>query len=252
MDADAGPPSFANFNCRLEKKTFTRSPNEGNVVMKRTLAFFGIALAVLAVGCLIAEAQNAITINGGSETVLMKQPAVKVQQAYHKDAKLKTIYSNLGTGTDVYYPNIGLTISGSASDAGEEWTQGCAFTPKSNAVVTEIKVGFGWVTGPNSGTVALYADDNGVPGKVLHTYPAVNNLPTFGDSSSILQTVKYAKGTKVTKSTQYWVVLSSPTTTWDGWNFTYNQIEGNEAYNNGSGWFARQHNLGAFGVFGTN
>jgi hypothetical protein len=219
--------------------------------MKKPFAYSVVALAVLALAS-VAVAQNAITINGGGQTVLMKKSSVQIQKPYVRDSKLKTIFSNLGTGTAVYQEDIGWTISGADSGAGEEWTQGSAFTPTANATVTEIKVGFTWVEGdPNTGTIALYSNSkSGAPNKVLHTFKKVSNLPTFGQTSSILQTVKDAKGIKVKKGTQYWVVLSAPSTTWNVWNYNEAESQGNEAYNNGSGWTTRQSYLGAFAVLG--
>ncbi len=217
--------------------------------MKNILMYLVVTVTVLTSASVTVVAEDAIRINGGGQTVLMKEPSVLIQRAYHVDPKLKTIYNNLGTGTDVYEKEAGWTISGSDSEAGEEWTQGSAFTPKANATVTEVQVGFSWESGPNSGTIALYADKKGVPGKVLHTFKSVNNLPTFGDTTTILQTVKVAKGIKVKKETQYWVVLSSPTTSWDVWNWA-NYAMGPEAYNNGNGWTVRTYMLGAFAVLG--
>src|SRR5579864_2658652 len=169
--------------------------------VKRAALYLGLALAIVALASVAFAAENAITINGGGQTVLMKAPSVKVNQPYRHDPKLKTIYTDLGTGTDVYISSTGWTISGSASQAGELWTQGCAFVPKANHTVTAVKVGFTYVTGsPNSGTIALYSDKGGQPNKALHTFPAVNNLPTFGTTGSVLQTVKYSKGIAVKKN----------------------------------------------------
>lgn len=218
--------------------------------MKRATLCMGLALAIVALASVAFAAENAITINGGGQTVLMKAPSVKVNQPYRHDPKLKTIYTNLGTGNDVYQSGTGWTISGSGSVVGELWTQGCAFKPKANHTITKIEVGFTYVTGdPNSGTISLYSDKGGQPNKVIHNFPAVSNLPTFGDTGSVLQTVKDTKGIKVKKGTQYWLVLSAPDDTWDVWNLA-NTATGNEAYNNGNGWTVRSVNLGAFAVLG--
>ena len=212
--------------------------------MRKIFLQFVVSLALAGAGVV---AQDAITINGGGETVLRKAPPTEIQRTYHAP-KLKTIYSNLGKGKYVYQSDSGWTISGSDSQQGE-WIQACGFTPKANATITEIKVGFTWMSGPNQGTIAVYGDRGGVPGKALYTFKPVKNLPTFGTTTSILQTVKYAAGINVQKNKQYWVVLTAPSKTWDVWNWQ-GYAMGPEAYNNGDGWSVRQYLLGAFGVFG--
>ncbi len=212
--------------------------------MKKLLLVLVVSLVLASAGVV---AQEAITINGGRETVLVQAPSVEVQRTYHAP-KLKTIYSNLGNGKSIYQKDAGWTISGSDSQEGE-WIQACAFTPKADAIITEVKVGFTWMSGPNKGTIAVYGDSGGLPGKVLYTFKPVKNLPTFGQTTSILQTVKYSTGIKVKKNKQYWVVLSSPAATWDVWNWQ-GYAMGPQAYNNGEGWSVRQYLLGAFGVFG--
>jgi hypothetical protein len=217
--------------------------------VKKMFVRLALGLSALAVASVAVVAQDVMT-NRYGQAILTKAPPVTIRRPYRQDPKLKTIYTNLGSGSDVYNSTEGWTVSGFASSEGL-WIQGSSFTPAANHTVTEIQVGFTWDSGsPNNGTIALYADRSGVPGKVLHTYKAVNNLPAFGSTGSVLQTVKYAKGTKVKKGTQYWVVLSAPDDTVDVWNYNYNNTEGNEAYNNGQGWNIQISYLGAFAVLG--
>jgi hypothetical protein len=169
------------------------------------------------------------------------------------NAGLKTIYSNLGSKTDAYDDTNGYIVSGPNSLNGQQWIA-MRFTPKANATVTQIQIAVqhsparGNAEGFN---LVLAADSAGLPGKSLHSWDR-KNVPK-GFTCCQLDTEKYAKGIKVKKGTQYWVVAqtdSKSTDTWDAWLCTWNDSTGNFAYNIGSGWTAENSILSAFAVQG--
>ena len=86
--------------------------------------------------------------------------------------------------------------------------------------------------------MVLAADASGLPGKSLHSWD-LKNLPTWGTCCKLV-TAKYAKGIKVTKAKQYWVVAQTDSKSMDAhnaWMFTWNDSSGNHAINAaGSGW----------------
>jgi len=215
-----------------------------------------IGLGMILFANLAASAQagsdGVITINGGRSTVLMRTPSQTITPAAPASSKLVKIYSNLGTGNNVYNAAVGYGIFG--TDAGQPWPQsvGCGFRPKADHTVTEVQVGATYLQGPNSLLVSLNEDNHHKPGKALHTW-RFSNLPTFG-TCCMLQNGKFAAGIKVKKGRMYWVVLRPQPQhqdTYDVWNNDFNNLQGPFSNNIGSGWTQQSvQTLGAFAVFG--
>jgi hypothetical protein len=218
------------------------------LTIMKTLTRTLLCLVMLTLTCATLFAQNqrlpSIEITVASGVI---HPNVR------NDAGLKTIYSNLGSKTDTYDDSGGWIVSGPASGDGQEWVA-MPFTPKANATVTQIQIAVqhnparGNAEGFN---LVLAADSAGLPGKSLHSWDR-KTVPQFGTCCQ-LDTVKYAKGIKVKKGKQYWVVAqtdSKSTDTWDAWDFTWNESTGNQALNKGSGWQVVSETLNAFAVQG--
>ena len=164
------------------------------------------------------------------------------------------LYSNLGTGSDVYYSSEGWTISGLESIIGAQQAIGLAYTPSADSTIEGVQVGVGYVTGANTVAVAIFSDENDAPGKPLKVWNPIN-LPTFGTCCTLV-TVKDAAGIKVAAGTQYWLVVGTDTeseTTWDAWNFSYNQVSGTiSVYTSGSGvWTTQTTTLPAAAIYGS-
>ena len=217
---------------------------------KRTLS--GLLVGLMLVGAAWGQASDGVvTINGGRNTILMRAPSEPFVPAVRASSKLVTIYSNLGKGKNVYNAISGYGILG--VDAGQPWPEwvGCGFRPKADHTVTEIQVGATYDQGTNTLLVSLNEDNNGIPGKALHTWH-FSNLPVFGQCCT-LQTAKYAKGIPVKKGKLYWVVLRPQhqfKDTYDVWNNNFAGTQGTFSNNIGSGWASSYQVLGAFGVFG--
>ena len=77
-----------------------------------------------------------------------------------------TLYSNLGTGNDVYQCCSGWTVSGSGI-VGTSFTQANEFTAMASGSISQIDIGVGYVEGTNSFYAALYTDVNNQPGTQL-------------------------------------------------------------------------------------
>jgi hypothetical protein len=222
---------------------------------KRMLSglLLGLMAGLMLAGAAWGQAANdgAITINGGRNTILMRAPSEPIVPAVRPSANLVEIYSNLGKGSKVYNAISGYGILG--VDAGQPWPEwvGCGFRPKADHTVTEIQVGATYDQGTNTLLVSLNEDNNGIPGKALHTWH-FSNLPVFGQCCT-LQTAKYAKGIPVKKGKLYWVVLRPQhqfKDTYDVWNNNFAGTQGTFSNNIGSGWASSYQVLGAFGVFG--
>jgi len=209
-------------------------------------------LAFVSVTALAASKDGFVTINGGRQTIALKGQS-SFTPAAKPSAKLKTIYSNLGSSsTDVYNCCSGWTIGGSSGAAGEQWIA-MPFTPKKASTIKQIDVAVGYVSGTNEIVISLDADTSGLPGKTIHKWH-FKNMPTFG-SCCTLDTVKYAKGLKVKAKKQYWVTVTTDATDadlWGAWNQVYNGASGGWAYSaNGGPWTATSGTLSAYDVLGT-
>jgi len=215
-----------------------------------------ICLALLVLASMVAVAEDAqsrgiITINGNRQTIAMR-PGNDFHPAPAHSAGLKTIYSNLGTGTDVYYCCEGWTLSGSGGEVGGSDWIAMPFTPTKAATLEQIDLGIGYVTGTNQIVITLTKDKSGLPGASIHSW-TVKNMPTFGTCCT-LDTIKYKKGIKVAKGKQYWITATTNAKDydlWGAWNFTYNDATGTFAYQSGGGgWKTEDSYLGAFDVLG--
>ncbi len=183
---------------------------------------------------------------------MRRAPAQPFTPASAPPSNLVKIYSTLGKGQHVYSTHSGIGVLG--TDTGEILPEMVAngFRPKADHIVTEVQVGATHLQGTNVLVVSLNQDNNGVPGKALHTWH-FSDLPVVW-SCCTLQTGKYAKGIPVKKGKLYWVVLRPEKKfqdTWDIWADNFAQKQGKYFSNNtGSGWNTSYQMLGALGVFG--
>src|SRR5208283_5107227 len=91
-----------------------------------------------------------------------------------------TLYSNLGTGTNVYSCCTGWTVSGSGY-IGTSFTAANEFQVTSSGAATQIDVGIGYVYGVNSFYVNIEADNGGTPGAILASFTGLSSGVTFGN-----------------------------------------------------------------------
>ncbi len=208
---------------------------------------FGILLASAMTAALSTAAVAATT--PGISLSLDKKTVIAAPHGSQKFApyiarkpKAATIYSNLATAypDGLYFSGEGATLCGPTCAIGESISVGGGFTPTANATATSVDAAVGYIEGTDSITLAIYSDDNGVPGTVLWSGVA-STLPTFGDCCG-LATANIKGGLALTANTPYWLVATTDkkeSTTFAAWNLaTTNQVTGApEAFNdNDTGW----------------
>lgn len=213
-----------------------------------------ISLTLVLLSSLVfAQSKDGVVpINGGRDFVYVK-PVDRTHPAQKPSPGLVTIYSNLGTGSNVYNGAAGTGVLGKnvPNQPFPEWVAN-GFTPTADHTVTQIQVGVTWAEGTNTVILSLNADNGGKPGQVLFI-TQFTNLPTFGTCCT-LQTANLTTGVPVTKGTLYWVVLRTLSTnqgTWDVWNNNFADLQGPFSNSTGHGWNKQStQELGAFAVLG--
>ena len=214
-----------------------------------------VAMLMVALGTLAAQdREGVIRINGGSMTIAVHTNPQKIEQSAADPASLLTIYSDLGTGTNVYLPGIGWSVTGPLV-AGGQVDSATPFTPKRNFNLVLIKAAILSVSGTNGVRLSLNRDNNGAPGTAIKTWNLVN-LPAFPGCCK-LDLARLRATVKVNKGVQYWLVASTSKTmqdSSDSWNMNSRNIFGTvgQRFNNGS-WQVTKGSalLPAFSVLGT-
>jgi hypothetical protein len=166
-----------------------------------------------------------------------------------------TIFDTLGNH-DHYDANKGWTVSNATSGAGVQQWVAFAITPTADATITEIveAVSYvGFIAGANTVTVALLADNGGIPGAVLQE-KTVKNIESFAECCAVAVD-HLATGVPVTAGATYWVAALLPfkgeSDTYDAWNFSSaNTNNGTLACFNGSAWTVTSGHYAAFAVYG--
>jgi hypothetical protein len=128
------------------------------------------------------------------------------------NAKLVKIFDNLGTSpSGPYWGGVQVVVVGGSGNAVFPSTQmAAAFTPKTSASATEIKVAAVSPTigyGDSGFVLSVNEDDKGVPGKALIT-AQLPGLPENPPLCCSLVVGKDANGLSLKAGRQYWVVIS--------------------------------------------
>jgi hypothetical protein len=216
-----------------------------------TRTLLGAGLLTLACGVMMAQDAKLFphqSITKGSNII---------HPADAPPANFIKLYSNLGSKTDTYYESSGWTISGPTSGAGLSQNIGSPYTPSADSTILGLQLALTHVEneGTNAVAVAIFTDANGVPGKPLKVWNP-QNLPNFGDCCTLV-TVTDSTGVKVKAGTQYWIVAGTDTlsaTSWDVWDFTWNQIQGTVAFagsGNGNVWTTFTGTVPAYAIYGS-
>jgi hypothetical protein len=154
-----------------------------------------------------------------------------------------------------YFCCYGYTITGPQGFLGYAVWVAVPFTPTTTMTAKKIQVSVGYVEGPNGVTLSLNADSGCLPGAAIAT-ANVTNLSDYGDCCT-LATAQGGSGVTVNAGTQYWVVVSTgstTTTTFDAWAFNSTDMRETYAfasYNSSSGgWAASEGLLPGYAVYG--
>ncbi len=214
-----------------------------------TRTLLGAGLLTLACGVMMAQDAKLFphqSITTGSNIV---------HQSDAPPAGYITLYSNLGSKSDTYYESQGWTIAGPTSELGFSQNIASPYTPSANSTIQGLQVAVTYAGGgTDAAAVAIFTDANGLPGKPLKVWNPTN-LPTFGDCCSLVTVIDKA-GVKVAAGTQYWIVVGTDalsTTSFDVWDFTWNQIQGTVAFagsGNGNVWQTFTGTVPAYAIYG--
>lgn len=184
-------------------------------------------------------------------------------------AGAKTIYSNLGTGSNLFNTSAGWTVAGAGSGVTPQ-SIALPFTPTAGATLGGIEVGAGFVSGVNNMLVTVNEDNNGLPGNPIGTM-VIGNLPPYGWPyiscfwplprpffpwpcyCIIIVIIDWPPPIIFTEGQRYWLTVSANPANPDFkgvWNYNVAGTTGTVAVNNGNGWQLTQGVLPAVGLLG--
>ncbi len=169
----------------------------------------------------IAAAPTLTTVNGVAVIEGHGAPAKQTHPYWRPAAGRITVFNNLGTPVsyDSTRANAVVNLAGSPY-AVQQWVA-FPIKPTKSVTLTEIVEGLSHVQSGKLATIALLADSNGVPGKVL-TEKTFNVTNEFGGCCKLV-VYKVTDGTKLLAGKTYWVGTILPskseTTTYVGWDY---------------------------------
>ncbi len=121
---------------------------------------------------------------------------------------LTKIFSNLGTGTNVY-TSSGWSLSGPLSSAGFTQYVAMPFKSKANAHIEQVRAAVQYSTGTNQLNLSIYTDSSGTPGTRLAGPFTVKNLPLYFTCCRV-GIANVSPSVAITAGTQYWLVADTP------------------------------------------
>ena len=150
-------------------------------------------------------------------------------------ARADFLYSNLGTGTDVYNCCSGWTVSGTGT-LGISFIAANQFQVTQSGFAREIDVAVSYVTGVNSFYLNIDADNGGRPGAVLASFTNLSSATSFGSCCGLVS-IFDVSGLYFQTGIDYWVVIGpmdTTSTTWEAWNLS-NSAQGLDDYSTDGG-----------------
>jgi hypothetical protein len=167
-----------------------------------------------------------------------------------------TLFSDLGTGNDVYQCCNGWTVSG-AGTVGTSFTQANEFTAMASGSISQIDIGIGYVTGVNSFYAALYTVGNdGNPGTQMGRWDDLTSSQNFGGCCGLVS-ITGISGIDLTAGESYFLVLGPEDvndTSWLAWNLNSQGATGLDAFSTDGGQTWNDSNgvqtIGAFDIIG--
>lgn len=167
-----------------------------------------------------------------------------------------TLFSNLGSGSDVYQCCAGWTVSGTGT-VGTSFTAANEFTAMASGNITQIDIGVGYVTGVNSFYAALYTvGGDGNPGTQLGRWDDLSSNQPFGGCCGLVS-ITGISGVSLTAGESYFLVLGPEdvnSTTWEAWNYS-NSATGLDLYSTDGGQTWNSNGTapqGAFDILGSS
>jgi len=188
--------------------------------------------------------------------IAISQRSSIIQPSNKAGKGLVKIHSNLGSKTDAFDDGVSWSITGPNNPRWHTGYLAMPFTPKVNSTAKEILIALGYITGGfNKGSISIFTDAGGVPGKALRTW-ATGNFPHEGQCCKLVA-LKDFSGVPLQGGTQYWIVAHTGPHSAQAqyqWNFVWNDLQGKVAFLNGNTndkWLPYHDNLAAFAVYGS-
>jgi hypothetical protein len=166
-----------------------------------------------------------------------------------------TLYSNLGSGNDLYQSSQGWTVSGTGT-IGTSFTAANEFTAMASGSISQIDIGIGYAAGVDSFYAALYTDNNGLPGTQLAMWSNLTSSQNFGGCCGLV-TITGISGVSLTAGESYFLVLGPMNindTSFLAWNWS-NSATGLDLYSTdgGNNWNSNgTQPQGAFDILGSS
>jgi hypothetical protein len=212
-----------------------------------------VLLVFLGVGAIASIKDGFITINGGRQIVFLNMPTAPTAPITEIDTGLQTISGNLNTDNRYgeYFCCLGDAIGGPNSQR-FIWVA-VPFTPTANMSVKKVQAAIQHVIGTNEIVLSINSDSSGLPGSAIATFH-VKHLEKGGYCCKLTVGTSTA-GIPVTQGTQYWLVVSTDSSSQDflgGWVFNTTDMRPYPLAINrlGNGWKADKGLLPAYAVLG--
>jgi hypothetical protein len=126
-----------------------------------------------------------LAAQGPQIAIVQRSPIVEPANGPAKG--LAKIHSNLGSKTDAFDDGVSWSITGPDNLRWGEGYLAMPFTPKANSTAKEVLIALGYVTGGfNKGSISIFTDAGGVPGKPLKTW-ATGDFPREGQCCKMIE-----------------------------------------------------------------
>ncbi len=189
--------------------------------------------------------------------IVITQESPIIKPANTPASGLTEIYSNLGSETDAFDGGISYQITGPGNPLWGKGYLAMPFIPANDSTAKELLIALGNLGGANDrGTISLFTDANGVPGKPLKAWTTAH-FPKEGTCCQLV-VLQDANGVPLRGGSQYWIVAGTNRGQDNAqyqWSFVWNDASGKVAFLNGNTndqWFPYTDNVAAFAVYGIN
>lgn len=164
------------------------------------------------------------------------------------------IFSDLGTGNNVYNCCSGWTVAGTGT-LGTSFTAANLFNSGAGGTLSQIDLGVGYVTGTNAFYASIWTDVGNAPGVQVGgaRWDNLSSSVNFGNCCGLV-TISGISGVTLNASTNYFMILgpeSLSATTWEAWNLNSTGANGLDLFSTDGGktWNSNgTQSLGAFDV----
>ena len=179
---------------------------------------------------------NPSTVNDPVTLTATVTPQTNIVGAFDIIAGAAPLFTDLGSGNQVYQCCQGWTVSGLGT-LGTSFTAANQFTATASGDVTQIDVAVGYVAGVNSFYVALYTDNAGMPGNLLGEWTDLTSGINFPGCCGLV-TIPGITGVTLTAGESLFLVLG-PNDLNDSsflyWNLNNQSVTGLDLYSTDGG-----------------